>query len=165
MNVSHAEARLELALFNSKAYELNREDVFVRLTNAGLPPEVLFRLEGLWEATKVIGGKVVHTGKIILFEILRFINENPHLAIGVAVGAAIGAIVSLIPFLGPLLAPIAMAIGLVVCGIAGARIDRGQQIGNGVIGIAQEIIIMAEKFFALLAAIFLTLKADFMAEV
>ena len=58
-----------------------------------------------------------------------------------------------------------MAIGLVVGGIAGARIDRGQQIGNGAIGIAQEIIILAEKFFKLLAAIFLSLKADFIAEV
>ena len=165
MNVSHAEARMELALLNSKVYELNHEDVFVRLTNSGLPPEVLFRLEGLWEARKVIGGKVVHTGKIIIFEILRFINENPHLATGVAVGAAIGALFTLIPFLGPLLAPIAMAIGLVVGGIAGARIDRGQQIGNGAIGIAQEIIILAEKFFKLFAEIFLALKADFMTEV
>ena len=37
--------------------------IFFRLTNADLPPEVLFRLEELWETTKVIGKKVVHTGR------------------------------------------------------------------------------------------------------
>lgn len=164
MNVSHAEAKIELALINSKAHELNRVDVFAQLTNAGLPPEVIFRLDELWEATKVIGGKVVHTGKIIIFEIIRFIEENKHLAIGVALGAALGAIVSLIPFLGPMLAPTAAAIGMVIGGVAGARLDRGQKLEEGGIGIAQELIILAKKFFELFAAMFLALKADFLAE-
>ncbi|MDP2203988.1 MAG: hypothetical protein Q8K07_18370 [Methylicorpusculum sp.] len=165
MNVSNAEAKMELALIDSKANEIDRADFFSRLTNADLPPEVLFRLEELWGATKVIGEKVVHTGKIIIFEIIRFIEENPHLAIGVALGVAIGALVNLIPFLGSLLAPIATAIGVVVGGFAGARLDRDLKVENGAIGIAQELIILAKKFFEFFAAIFIALKADFTDEV
>jgi ElaB/YqjD/DUF883 family membrane-anchored ribosome-binding protein len=165
MNVSNAEAKLELALFDSKASEFDRADFFSRLTNADLPTEVVFRLEELWEATHVIGKKVVHTGKIIIFEIIRFIEENPHLAIGVAFGAAVGALVNLIPFLGSLLAPLATAMGIVVGGLAGARLDRDLKVEKGTIGIAQELIILAKKFFQFLAAIFMTLKADFTNEV
>lgn len=164
MNMSPAEAKMELALLNSKVHDFSREDVFVRLTNSGLPLEVVFRLEELWEATKVTGKQVIHTGKIIIYEILRFIEQNPNLAIGVAVGAAIGALTSLIPFLGSLLAPIAIAIGLVVGSVAGSRLDRGQAIEVGAIGITQEIISCAKKFFELFANIFMALKSDFVKE-
>lgn len=165
MNISNAEAKLELALIDSKANELDRIDFISRLTNANLPQEVVFRLEELWEATHVIGKKVVHTGKIIIFDILRFIEDNPHLAMGVALGAAVGALVSLIPFLGSLLAPLATAMGIVVGGLAGARLDRDLKVEKGSIGIAQELIILAKKFFEFLAAIFIALKVDFTNEV
>jgi ElaB/YqjD/DUF883 family membrane-anchored ribosome-binding protein len=162
MKISNAEAKLELALIDSKANELDRVDFFSRLMNADLPQEVVFRLEELWESTHVIGKKVVHTGKIIIFEILRFIEDNPHLAIGVALGAAVGALVNLIPFLGALLAPLATGMGIVVGGLAGARLDRDLKVERGSIGIAQELIILAKKFFEFLANIFMALKADFL---
>jgi hypothetical protein len=164
MKVSHNEAKIEIALLNSHAQQISRADIFARLTNEGLPPEVIYRLEDLFEATNVIGEKIVYTGKIIIMEIIRFFEANPHLAIGAALGAAVGAMVGLVPWIGPLLAPTAAAIGIVIGGVAGARIDRGQKPEEGVIGVAQDLIILAKKFFELFAAIFLALKADFVAE-
>jgi hypothetical protein len=72
--------------------------------------------------------------------------------------------VGLVPWIGPLLAPTAAAIGIVIGGVAGARIDRGQKPEEGVIGVAQDLIIIAKKFFELFAAIFSALKQDFVAE-
>lgn len=161
MNISNAEAHLELALLDSKVLELDRIDVFTRFTNAGLPPEIILRLEELWDATKVIGGKVIRIGRIIINEIIRFIKENPNLVIGVAIGAAVGAITSLVPFLGQYLAPLSIAIGAVIGGVAGSRLDRGQKPGKGVVGISQEVIALAKKFFELFAAIFIALKDEF----
>lgn len=160
MAISTAEARLELALLDSKAQDLDRLDVFTQFTNAGLPPEIMLRMEELWEKTKIIGNKIIHVGRIIILEIMRFIEENPNLAIGVALGAAVGAIVSLIPYLGPVLAPLSTVIGAAIGGFAGARLDRGQKPGKGVVGISQEVILLAKKFFELFAAIFMALKDD-----
>ncbi len=161
MSISHAEAKMELALITSKTQGFDRTDAFSWFMNAGLPSEVIFRLEELWEATRVIGRKIVRIGKIIIFEIIRFIKENPNLAVGVAVGAAVGALINLIPFLGPLLAPILAAISVVIGGFAGARLDRDQKLEKGALGIVQEVIILARKFFELFAAIFMALKEDF----
>lgn len=160
MMISPAEANLELAVLDAKAQELDRLDVFTRFTNAGLPPEIVLRLEELWEKTKVVGEKIVHIGKIIILEIIRFIEENPNLAIGVALGASVGALVSLVPYLGPALSPLSIAIGVAFGGVAGSRLDRGQKAGKGVVGISQEVIILAKKFFELFAAIFMALKDD-----
>ena len=160
MTISSAEAKLELALLDLKAQDLDRLDVFTRFTNAGLPPEILLRLEELWEITKVVGKKIIHTGRIIILEIMRFIEKNPNLAIGVALGAAVGALVGLVPYLGPALSPLSIAIGAAFGGVAGSRLDRGQKSGKGVVGISQEVIILAKKFFELFAAIFMALKND-----
>jgi hypothetical protein len=115
----------------------------------------------LWDQTKVVGEKIIHVGRIIILEIMRFIEENPHLAIGVALGAAIGAIVSLVPYIGPILAPLTIAIGAAFGGVLGSRLDRGQKPGHWVEEMSQEVIILAKKFFELLAAIFIALQDDF----
>lgn len=159
-----AEARIELALLDGKTLAIDQTDVFSRFANAGIHPEIIFRLEELWEATRIIGKKVVHIGRIVILEIVRFIEENPNLAIGVALGAAVGSLTSLVPYLGYLLAPISVAVGAFVGGIAGARLDRGQKPGNGVVGLAQEVIILANKFFSLLASIFSALKQELFAD-
>lgn len=160
MNISPGEARLELALLESKAQVLDKLDVFTHLTNLGLPPELMLRLEELWETSKIVGKKIVHIGKIIILEIMRFIGENSNLAIGLALGAAVGALVSLIPFLGPLLSPLSTAIGAAFGSIVGSRLDRSQNTEKGVVGIFQEVILVAKKFFELLAAVFIALKDD-----
>jgi hypothetical protein len=143
MKISSAEAQLELALLDSKAQDFDRLDVLTFYTNSGLPSEIIFRLEELWEATKVLGGKIIHIGKIIFLEIARFIEKNPNLTIGVALGAAAGALVNLVPFLGPLLAPFSIATGALAGGVVGSRLDRGQKPGNWAMEIAQDVIIVA----------------------
>jgi hypothetical protein len=159
-----AKARIELALLDGKALSMDRTDIFVRFTNVGIPPEIVFRLEELWDASKIIGKKVVHIGRIVILEIVRFIEENPNLAIGVALGAAVGSLTSLVPYIGYLLAPISVAVGAFIGGMAGARLDRGQEPGSEVIGLAQDVIIFANKFFSLLASIFIALKQELSAE-
>lgn len=162
--LTHAEARIELALLDGKTFSINQTDVFTRLTNAGIPLEIIFRLEDFWGATRIIGKKVVHIGRIAILEIVRFIEENPNLAIGVALGAAVGSLTSMVPYIGYLLAPISVAVGAFIGGIAGARLDRGQKPGGGVVGLTQEVIMLANKFFSLLASIFIGLKQELSAD-
>jgi hypothetical protein len=158
MAISSPEAQLELTLLNAKAQDYDRHDAFTAFANVGLPMEIIFRLEELWEATKVLGGKIIRIGKIIVLEIVKFIQENPNLATGIAIGAAVGALVSLVPFLGPLLAPLSAAVGALLGGLAGSRLDRTQKPEHGFVGVAQDVIILARKFFELLASIFMALK-------
>lgn len=161
MAISVNEAKLELTLLNSNVLDLDHIDVITRFTNAGLPSEIIFRLEELWEKTKIVGGKIIHIGKIIIMEILKFIEKNPGLAIGVALGATIGALVNLVPYLGPLLSPITIAIGGLLGGAIGSRLDRGKKPVNWIEDISQEAIVLAKQFFKLLAAIFVALKNEF----
>jgi large-conductance mechanosensitive channel len=160
MSLSESEAKLKMAVFNSNAMEFDRIDAITQLTNSGLPQEIITRIDELWEKTKIIGGQVVHIGRIILAEIMKFIKENPHLAVGVAIGAAVGALISMIPFFGPILAPLATAISVIVGGIAGYRLDQGQKPSDDVIGVTQELILVAKKFFELFANIFNALSAQ-----
>jgi len=160
MTISSSEAQLELALLNVKALDLDRLDVFTLFINADIPQEIVFRLEELWDKTKIVGEKIIHIGRIIILEIIRFIEKNPNLAIGVALGAAVGSIVSLIPFLGPALAPLTIALGAAFGGVMGSRLDRAQKPGHLVEMISQEAIIIARRFFELLANIFNALKDD-----
>lgn len=161
MSLSETEAKLKMAVLNSNAMKIDRIDAITQLTNSGLPQEVITRIDELWEKTKIIGGQVIHIGKIILVEIMKFIKENPHLAVGVAIGAAVGALISMIPFFGPILAPLVTAISIVVGGIAGYRLDQGQKPTDDVIGITQELILIAKKFFELFANIFNALRLEF----
>ncbi len=161
MSLAESEAKLKIAVLNSNAMEIDRIDAITQLTNSGLPQEVITRIDELWEKTKIIGGQVIHIGKVILVEIMKFIKENPHLAVGVAIGAAAGALISMIPFFGPILAPLVTAISIVVGGIAGYRLDQGQKPTDDAIGITQELILIARKFFELFANIFNALHLEF----
>lgn len=161
MTISVNEAKLELTLLNSNVLDLDRIDVFARFTNAEMPSEIVFRLGELWEQTKVVGGKIIHIGKIVINEILKFIENNPNLVLGVALGAAIGAIVSLIPYLGPIIAPLTMLVGATLGGVVGSRLDRDKKAVHWIEDISQELILLAKKFFEFFAAIFIALKDDF----
>lgn len=160
MEMTVPQARLELILLESKAEEFSSADLDATFLNAGLPPEVTLRLRGLWEATCTIGDKLRRIGKIVLMELVRFVRDNSHLAIGVALGAGAGVLVSLIPILGPILAPLVAALGVSVGAVAGARMDRRSYSKNGVVGVAQEVIDIARKFFELFAAIFRALSSE-----
>jgi len=161
MKLTESEAKLKLSLLNSNAMALDKIDAITQFTNMGLPQEIITRINDLWEKTKTIGGQVIHIGKVILSEIMRFIRANPHLAIGIAIGAAVGALTSMIPFIGPLIAPLATAIFMLVGGIAGYQIDQGKDPKDGVIGVTQELIMIAKKFFDLFGNIFNALQHEF----
>jgi len=161
MSLPESEAKLKLSLLNSNVMEFDRIDAIAQLTNSGLPQEIITRIYQLWEKTKIVAGQVIHVGKIILAEVMKFIKENPHLAIGVALGAAVGALTSMIPFIGPLLAPLATAISILLGGIAGYRVDQGKESKGVVIGITQELIMIAKKFFDLISNIFNALQGEF----
>lgn len=140
MSISEAEAKLKLSILNSNAIELDRVDTVTKLTNMGLSQEVITRIEDLWEKTKIIGGQVIHIGKVILAEIMKFIKENP------------------------LLAPLVTAVSVVVGGVAGLRLDRGEGPRDDFIGVTQEVILIAKKFFELFANIFNALQGEFSQE-
>jgi len=161
MSLPEAEAKLKLSLMNSNVLDLDRIDTVAQLTIMGLPQEIITRLNELWDTTKEIGGQVVHIGKVIIAEIMRFVNENSGLAVGVAIGAAVGALTSIIPAIGPLLAPIATAISMLIGGIAGYRLDEGAENESGVIAVSQDVIMIARKFFELIGNILGALKGEF----
>ena len=155
--MSPAKAKLQLALLNSSAANLDKRDFIVRFTNAGLPQEIVVRLDELWDKTKLVGGEVINIGRIVLTKIWEFVAANPNMLIGAAVGAAIGALANLIPFIGPMLAPAAMAIGAVLGGIWGFeqdRANRGEVIRKGPIGVAENLVGLAREFLQ-------TLRWDF----
>jgi len=158
------DAKLELALLNARAHDVDRIDMITNLTNRGLAQEVITRINSLWDEIKNVAGETIQIGKIIIIKIWDFVEANPNMAIGIAVGAAIGALTSLIPFIGPFLAPITMALGAIIGGVAGHRLDKsnkGQTVKDGKMGIMEDIITLAKEFFKLFAEIFNALKEYF----
>lgn len=164
MVMSGADARMEFMVLESRAENFGGPEFDATFTNAGLPPEVVLRLKELWEATCRIGEKILRVGKLILMELARFVRENPNLAVGVALGAGVGALVAMVPVLGPFLAPLAALLGVVIGSVAGSRLDRGAEASEGTVGIAQEAIIIARKFFELFAAIFSAVSTEMRTE-
>ena len=145
---------MELIVLESEAQDFDGPEFDATFINAGLPPEVVLRLRELLEVTCRIGEKMVCIGKVILMELARFARENPNLTVGVALGAGVGALVSMVPLLGPFLAPLATILGVATGVVAGSRLDREGAAFKGTVGIAQEAIVIARKFFELFASIF-----------
>jgi hypothetical protein len=147
------DAKLELLMLEGEVQDLHQIDVVTKMTNQGLSQEIVTRLEELWDYTVMVGDKLVHLGKIIISKILNFVSANVHLALGVALGAAVGSLINIIPFFGQLLAPLSITVGAVIGGVAGTRLDRGQEPGDGVIGLTQEVLLLAGKFYEFFASI------------
>lgn len=159
------QARLELALWQAEADMANSSDLYIRLTEMGLPSEVAIRLNELLGVVKPIGEKMVSIGKIIVLKLIEFIEKHSNLATGIALGAAVSSLIAAIPFLGPILAPIALPLGIAVGAIAGHRVDKAQggKINGdlGFISIAQEVIEIARAFFQLFIDALMTISAEF----
>ena len=162
-SITSTEAKLELMILNSQTNQLDWVDMATLLHSRGAPLELVTRMEDLWEKTKVIAGKVVNIGRVIIMKIWEFIKANPNMIIGAIIGAALGALVGLIPFIGPLLAPIAMTIGITIGVLQGHRLDKiaeGQHIQYSII---EDLITVAKRFFRLIADIFLALRDEYFA--
>lgn len=150
MKLTPEQALMELTLLNAESSDTSFEDLFVAGIGQGLPPEVLTRLKDLWDRTRVVGGEIVAIGRIIVQKIFEFLQANRNLAVGFAMGAAVGALVGGIPIIGPLLAPLSILLaGLYGAGTFAAT-EKGCYSGSPVTA----MIVLAEKFFELLKAIF-----------
>ena len=142
-------ALLELTLRSTEQSDRSFDEVFMLGTKYGIPPEILTRLEGVWEQTRKVAGEVVEIGKLIVNEILKFLEANRGMAVGMAIGAAVGALVALVPIIGPILAPLTIVLGALYGAGVSAAIQSGDQSGSpGAAALA-----LARKFFELFAAI------------
>jgi hypothetical protein len=159
------QAKLELALWQAEADKASSSDLYIHLTEMGLPSEIAIRLKELLEIVKPIGEKMVSIGKIIVLKLIEFIDQHPNLATGIALGAAVSSLISSIPFLGPILAPIAIPLGIAVGAIAGHRVDKAQGVrmndNLGLIDIAQDVIEIARVFFQLFIETLMAISSDF----
>lgn len=140
----------EIEVLEKDYRNVNRVKMRAYLLKKGLPIEVVTRLDDLWDATKKIGGKVIEVGKVIFCRIMQFIGTYPKTAIGILVGAAIGSLASAVPLLGSLLAPITTALGAVMGGLAGAKMDTGKNELECVMQIAQDFFKMIIDIFSAL---------------
>jgi hypothetical protein len=140
-------ALLELTVMNAEAGQFESFATAAKtLLDRGLPPELVTRLQDLWDKTKFIGGELVAVGKIIIKKIADFFLANPGLAIGLAIGAALAALISAsIPFIGALLAPLVV----IVSTLYGYNIQLG-----GRDSLLHSTFILAKEFFMLLVGIF-----------
>ena len=148
------EGMLDLTILNAQMKGKTFSDTVAELLDAGLPAELVTRLQELWSFTKMMAGEIVNIGKIIIEKIAGFVRANPNLAVGIAIGAAVGSLFGMVPFLGPILQPVAMVVGVVIGGATGARMDKGQNPG----GVFEIAIKLARTFFESLAIIFVAVK-------
>lgn len=159
------EARLELALWQADADMASSSDLYIRLTEMGIPSEVAIRLKALLEVVKPIGEKMISIGKIIALKLIEFIEQHPNLAAGIALGAAVSSLIASIPVLGPILGPIALALGVTAGAIAGHRVDmaQGGKVDSdlGLVAIAQDVIEIARAFFQLFIDTMTAVSAEF----
>ncbi|MEG4813295.1 hypothetical protein [Microcoleus sp. K5-D4] len=152
--LSLPQANLKMALWQVDADSMSSSELYVWLNDSGLPHEVTIRLHELASYTKKAGNKVLAVGKIVLIKIIEFVKAHPHLATGIALGAAVGLLASSVPIIGPVLAPLAAVLGIAVGAIAGHRLDQGYRQVDGIVGVAQDFIQIAQLFFQLLIDVF-----------
>jgi len=153
-----AQQQMTLMGMEARSNRITMEDRYTEFKKLGLPSELTTAFTEMSVKTaKTVVGKSIEVGKIIIDQIILFIKENPNMAVGAAIGAAVGALGFLIPFIGPVVGPVTTAIGAGVGAIAGHHIDKsnkGEQVSEGVRGVAEDLITIAKAFFKLLADIF-----------
>ena len=163
-----ANSNLEMSLLQAAADSFTSNELYVWLSDSGLPTQITTKLHELVTYTKKAGNKVFAVGKIILIKIIEFVKAHPHLVAGIGIGLTVGfavqTLVSSIPFIGAVLAPVAGALtstlGIAILGIAGHRLDKksqGKQVSDGFIGVAEDVIEIAKEFFEFIADIFNTI--------
>jgi hypothetical protein len=138
-------------MMNAEVADKSFADVFVELSNKGLPADIITRLEGIWNKTKPIAGEIVQIGKIIVLKILDFIRGNSGLAIGLALGVAICTLIGTIPFIGPFIQDIAGPLILALSALFGIQFETGQSLFDSAMT-------LASNFFKLFADIFNAVK-------
>ena len=149
-----AQAEFKLMMDEAEAARMSKEDIFAKLLAWGVHPEIVFRLERIWEYTKRVGERMIHIGRLVLAKIIGFIEAHPQMCIGAALGAAIGILVTGIPVLGHLLAPILVLLGAGFGAIIGHDLDREDKgltgrFGGPIRQTIKSIVEIAQEFFRL----------------
>ena len=145
--LTRTDALVELTLLTQQASEDERDAFYAKVLNSDLPMEVVTRLSALWEVTKEVGGRIIHIGRLIIAELMKFIAKFPHFSIGMAIGAAIHTMLVAIPFVGPILGPLVAMISASI----GFRLDSGKPLADSIEGTLvntfADLVAMAKTFF------------------
>jgi hypothetical protein len=141
-------------LDEAEAIRTPKEEVFANLLNWGMHPEIVFRLERVWDYTKRVGQRIIHIGRLVLAKIIEFIEANPQMCVGAALGAALGALASGIPILGPVFAPVSVTLGAVLGAVVGHDLDREEKglpnrSGGSLRQTIESLVEIAKEFFRL----------------
>jgi hypothetical protein len=152
--MSKEQGALELSLMNAEQDAKPFESLLLEGLNAGIPAEIMTRLENVWKVTQRIAGEVIALGKIIVTCIFEFLRAHPGITVGIALGAAVGALSTGIPLLGPLLAPLVSKISIFYGAGLGAAYSDGVLTSDPIVA----AISLANKFFELLREIFLAVS-------
>jgi len=150
--------KVALMAMESKAKTVSMTERYSEFKKMGLPAELITAFTELsFKTAKTVAGKALEIGKIIIDQVIEFIKRNPNMAIGVLVGAAVGSLTTFIPFIGPFIAPLTMFVGATLGGVSGHRVDkkrRGENLHEGLLGIADDVFTVAKEFFKLICDIF-----------
>jgi len=154
------EAISKVSVLQAAAMNFDKVDAMAYFSSKGLPLEIVTRLDYLWNETVELGDQVVNVGKIIVMKLLKFIADNPNMAIGVAIGIGLGVLASMIPFIGQFIMPIVTAVAATYGALKGHRIDkvmRGEYVSGSLM---EDAITIAKQFWKLLADIFNALFSE-----
>jgi len=158
---SQGQANLQLLLWNKSAESTSNDDLYIRIQRLELPQEIVSQLHDLTAKIKEISGKSIRIGKIILIQLLDFVEENLFLVAGIGAGVLIGsAIFSLmvsVPFIGPFLAPLAKVIGITITA-AGAIL--GHELDKKLPTIGKSLREVADTFFKFFSQVLMVLLSE-----
>ena len=115
---------------NDEASLIPDDRVYRWLMSTHLPQDLVDLIYDLMEKTRVIGGRVLRIGKVIVLKLIEFAKTHPGLAIGAALGAGLAYLVAQVPWIGTVLAPLAAALGIFVGAAIGHGVDQGRNPGE-----------------------------------
>ncbi|WP_041286010.1 zinc ribbon domain-containing protein [Desulfomonile tiedjei] len=109
--MSTPEAHLELTLMSSRVAGLFEEAFFDRFRRRHLTDsDVLTAIGALISETRVCGGSSVAFGKVIVNEILEFLERDPEFPSGLQLECSLKSLSRMVPSLAPKLAPISIVV-------------------------------------------------------
>ncbi len=154
MNIDRA--TYEALLLEAEASGLDKTETMAFLSNQGIPLEVITRIDFLWDQTVIVGNQILHIGKIIIKKLIQFIDENPHMLIGLALGIGLALLVASVPYIGSLIAPVVTIAFSTIGALKGYKLDsiiNGEYVDDVIVN----IILIVKKFWDFLYDVFNTI--------
>ncbi len=151
VQLSKAQANLQIVLLDKQAKLTSSEDLYIKMQKLGLPNELSSRLHSMLQTIKEVAGKAIQLGKIIVLNILEFIQSNPsllkQLGTKVLLSAAVISLLNAVPYIGPLLAPLAKFMG---SSIATSGSNAGSELDQVSSEESMDLLGIAQNFFKIL---------------